>query len=354
MERAPARAEAFPGARVASWSALAGQASSRRYYRLVLDGAPVRTVVVMRLPDDPELAFGSDEGPDGPGSAPGTPRLPFLEVQRFLAARGLPVPVVHAADLVRRVLLLEDLGDESFEARLGAVPASEWPALYGAAVDLLAELHRRTERRPDEAPARPHRAIFGEALLRWELDHFREWGLEALAGPLVPAARRALDASFDARAATLARAPQGFVHRDYQSRNLHWRGDELVILDFQDAMQGPARYDLVALLNDGYVDVPEPLQRAMRARYAAARGAPDDELFELLAVHRKLKDAGRFVYIDRVRGDASFLPYVGRCLGYVDAALARWDVAAARALRELLRSSLPGFPGEVRVRSARA
>ncbi|MEO0326502.1 MAG: phosphotransferase [Myxococcota bacterium] len=354
-------AEAFPGARALGLAALAGQASSRRYYRLRLEGAAwdgggpgpadVRSSVVMRLPDDPALAFGSDEGQvpeevDGNGA----PRLPFLDVQRFLAARGLPVPAVYAVALERRLLLLEDLGDVSFEARLRDTPGERWESLYGAAVDLLAELHGRTAQRPGEAPARVHRSVFGADLLRWELDHFREWGLEALLGPLDPVTRRALDGHFDALAATLARAPRGFVHRDYQSRNLHWRGPELVLLDFQDALQGPAVYDLVALLNDGYVQVPEALQLAMRRRYAAATGRPDDALFDLVAVHRKLKDAGRFVYIDRVRGDASFLPYVGRCLGYVDAALARWGGAAARELREIF-ARLPGYPDGVKVAS---
>ncbi|MEM1415166.1 MAG: phosphotransferase, partial [Myxococcota bacterium] len=180
-------------------------------------------------------------------------------------------------------------------------------------------------------------------------DHFREWGLEALRGPLDPAARTRLDGLFDGLAAELAAAPQGFVHRDYQSRNLHWQGERLVIIDFQDAMQGPFPYDLVALLNDGYVDVPEPLQARARRRYAEATGRTPGPLFDALAVQRKLKDAGRFVYIDRVRGDASFLPYVGRCLGYVARALGRWDTVEARALHALLEDLLPGFPGRVSV-----
>ena len=345
---APALREAWPKARVTSCVALAGQASSRRYFRLELAGAPVATAVVMRLPDDPALAFGSDEGAEQAG-APGEERLPFLDVQRFLASRGLPVPRVYAADLPRRVVLLEDVGDESFEARLRVTAPEAWTSPYGAAVDLLAEFQRRCRRRDGEAPARVHQARFTGELLRWELDHFREWGLEALRGPLRPSARRALDAHFDALASSLARSPYEVVHRDYQSRNLHWRGTELVLLDFQDAFQGPALYDLVALLNDGYVEVPGPLEEAMRSRFADVLGPFDDGLYEATVVHRKLKDAGRFVYIDRVRGDASFLPHVGRCLAYVDAALGRWDTAAARALHGLLRSELPGFPRDVEV-----
>ena len=40
-------------------------------------------------------------------------------------------------------------------------------------------------------------------------------------------------------------------------------------------------------------------------------------------MQRKLKDAGRFVFIDRVRGNPSFLGYIDDSLAYVRAALAR-------------------------------
>ncbi|MEM1413339.1 MAG: hypothetical protein AAGH15_00485, partial [Myxococcota bacterium] len=142
MDLGPVLRAALPGAELLACTALAGQASTRRYYRLALRGGPA-TLIAMRLPDDPALAFGSDEGMDG-GPAVAT-RLPFLEVQRFLAEREVPVPAVAGAVLDRRVVLLEDLGDESFEARLEATPAEGWAPLYDAAVDTLAAMHLRTE-----------------------------------------------------------------------------------------------------------------------------------------------------------------------------------------------------------------
>ena len=296
-------------------------------------------MVVMALPPGP---FGSDEG----GGESQSGELPFLAVGRLLDERGVRVPRVYASDLEHGVVLLEDLGDETFEARLRARPEDE-VALYGAAVDALAAMHRACAELPEGSL--PTQKRFDEPLLRWELGHFREWGLEELHGKLTAGQEERFLGSVDSLVMSIAAAPTGFVHRDYQSRNLMWKGDELVLLDFQDALQGPRPYDLVALLCDSYVDLGEALQDAMIDRYARARGFDGTiaqtfrATFWRVAVQRKLKDAGRFVYIDRVRGNASFLPSYAPSLAYVGRALTKLGSELAD-LHGLLEAKIPGFP----------
>ena len=124
-------------------------------------------------------------------------------------------------------------------------------------------------------------------------------------------------------------------------------------IDFQDALQGPVPYDLVALLCDSYVALDAELQEAMIARYAAARGldlAPFRALFWRQALQRKLKDAGRFVYIDRVRANPGFLPSFGPSLVYVGRALTELGAELgdeAEEVRAILTRRLPGFPDTV-------
>ena len=335
---------------------LRGDASTRSYYRLERtdDGGAHRTLIAMRLPEDTGAA---DELSHAAGGS-GPPVLPFVDVQRMLAARGLPVPAVLVDDTPGRVLLLDDLSDETFEARLRRTPESGWPVLYAEAAQLLARMHSACEpQRPDESIA--FRRTFDRALLRGELDHFREWGLEALHGTLAPADRRALDACFDRVVQRILELPQGFVHRDYQSRNLMWAPragrDVLTIIDFQDALRGPQAYDLVALLNDSYVVLSAELQRATVLAYASARSfsAADTEAllagFQLVAVQRKLKDAGRFVFIDRVRGNPSFLPHYPQSLCYAGRAL---RATGETELEALLTRLVPGFPDATEVPKA--
>lgn len=336
---------------------LRGDASMRSYYRVrvsdacaVPAGAP-RSLVVMRLPQD---ALASDEATAADRPA----ELPFVDVQRLLASHGVRVPRIWVDDTIHRVLLLEDLGDETFEARVAGSPPARVYALYTQAVDLLAQMHRALAPPFDPALSIAFRRRFDRDLLRWELDHFREWGIEALHGALPAPDRRALDAAFDALADAVVALPIGFVHRDYQSRNLMFTPDgPLCVIDFQDALLGPYCYDLVALLCDSYVALDAPLQTAMRRRYAermgldAAAQAEVDRAFWLVAAQRKLKDAGRFVFIDRVRGNPDFLRWFPPSLVYAGRALAALD--GFGALAALLARLVPGFPDAVVVPARR-
>lgn len=316
----------FPGRFTGSLIRLKGDASTRSYYRVEMRspvGGQLETVVAMHLPDEPLV-----DGEEGPMRVQARA---FIDVQRFLERGHFAVPRVYAEDIAHGLILLEDLGDETFEQRVLARPESEWPEAYGAAIELLARLHQYAADTRDEAACIALRKRFDARLLRWELDHFREWGLEALSGPLSAADRAELDTQFDALTAAIVALPLGFVHRDYQSRNLMYAPDgRLVIIDFQDAFIGPAPYDLVALLCDSYLPLSPELQDAMLLRYAEQRDYTAAQLerlvrgFRLIAVQRKLKDSGRFVFLDRVRDNSSFLQYFPRSLGYV-----------ARALREL-------------------
>lgn len=324
---------------------LRGDASTRSYFRVQVSGAPhgtPSTVIAMLLPKD---AFGSDEG----GGATPTTRLPFLEVLELLKSRGIRVPDVHVEDLDRRIVLLEDLGDVTLHEALQETAEDEWLARYREAVDLLAEMHDRCEELPTDSIVARRR--FDRELLQWELDHFREWGLEALFGPTDPATSEVLREAWSTLVDTISAMPEGFVHRDYQSKNLmQTTSGELAVIDFQDALRGPRVYDLVALLCDSYVALPEGLQDAMIDRYAALRRIDAEALrheFWHVAIHRKLKDAGRFIYIDRVRKNPDFLRWFPQSLVYVGRALDH--VPSLAALGAELSAAIPGFPDAVSI-----
>jgi aminoglycoside/choline kinase family phosphotransferase len=116
-----------------------------------------------------------------------------------------------------------------------------------------------------------------------------------------------------------------------------------VWIDFQDALLGPRVYDLVALLHDSYQDLDDVFVNARLRDYASAAGMSSEELGELrlqfdrVAVQRKLKDAGRFVFLERVKHNPAFLPYVEPTLRRVARTLHRLapvepDMARLRAV----------------------
>ncbi|WP_242346026.1 aminoglycoside phosphotransferase family protein [Anaeromyxobacter terrae] len=308
---------------------LAGHASLRSYWRV---GVPPASHVVMVLPPDakPEEVT--------KGGAPA--ESPFVDVQRYLSGLGVRVPRILAFEEAEGLMVLEDLGDDMLETRLLAGEAKE--PLYERAIDQLARLRAAAEARPAGSIA--FTRSFDFDLYRWELDHFREWLLEAWKGAtLTPGEREVVDRDFDRIARALDAEPKGFTHRDYQSRNLMvLPGGEQAVIDFQDALLGPRQYDLVALLRDSYVELEAAFVEAMLRRYldrlAAAGGprlayGPFREVFDLLTVQRKLKDAGRFVFIDRVKGNPGFLVSIPASLRYVrDAFARRPDLAELHAV----------------------
>jgi aminoglycoside/choline kinase family phosphotransferase len=251
--------------------------------------------------------------------------LPFLNVHRYLERIGVRVPHVYLDAHRDGFVVLEDLTDRTLELALQETSAA---ALYGAAIDQLAKLRAGAEHHPDPRCLAWTRA-FDFDLYQWEFEHFLEYGLLGRGAKPTAAELGALRAAFEKVSRELAQAPRSFTHRDYQSRNIMVLDTgEQVVIDFQDALQGPRQYDLVALLRDSYVELDWPLVEAMLNRYVDRLGAPVDRgefiaFFDLLTVQRKLKDAGRFVFIDQVKKNPSFLVHIPSSLGYVKAALAR-------------------------------
>ena len=313
-----------------------GGASTRKYYRVALPDRS--TAVGMFVPEGAK--------PEEIQKEATRARWPFLEVRELLASRGVDVPTVFGEDTDRGWLLIEDLGDATLANHLLAAPGDK-RALYTRAVEDLADAQKKLAELPHGSVVAGR--SFDEDLLRWEIDHFREWGLDARGKTLPPDDRAALDAIADRLARQIAGWTRGFVHRDYQSRNLMVRGGKsLVWIDFQDALLGPRVYDLVALLNDSYQEFDRPFVEARLDEFAARAGLGADERgalgheFDRVTVQRKLKDAGRFVFIDRMKNNSSFLKFVAPTVAKVKHALAhlRGD-ADMEKLNEILHRAIP-------------
>jgi N-acetylmuramate 1-kinase len=330
------------GQRIVSAEPMPGGASTRLYSRVRLSDG--KTLVAMFVPggDRPEEIAGVG------GTRTGPRRWPFLEVRDLLEERGIRVPRLLGENTQDGFILLEDLGDETLAARLEARPG-ERASLYTQAVRDLCRAQVALAKLPGDSVVAAR--AFDFDLLRRELDHFREWELEAEGRVLTPSDRAVMDGIFDRLAREIASLPQSFVHRDYQSRNLMIVGGELVWIDFQDALLGPRVYDLVALLHDSYQDHDQAFVSARLAEYADAFGLPPSARaplrreLDLVTVQRKLKDAGRFVFIDRVKKNPAFLPYVKPTLRKVLCTLERMPEPDMVSLLAILRRLHPEETG---------
>jgi aminoglycoside/choline kinase family phosphotransferase len=282
---------------------LTGDASDRRYFRVLL---PDSGSIVLSLHSAP---FHFDT-------------LPFVNVARLLSAMPVPIPTVlgHAEDL--GVLALADLGDVTLQAHLGAASATEHKALYRQAVALIATLQRRGAELSSPQYL-PYGIAFDVEKLTWELDFFIKHFIEAyrgvvIAGPVKDELRQEFAAMIEA----LAAEPRVLCHRDYHSRNLMLHSGELYIIDFQDARMGPDTYDLVSLLRDSYVDLPEETVSELIAYFLAVSGRAGEERefrqrFDVMALQRNLKALGTFGYQTTARRNPVYIQYIPRTLRYV-------------------------------------
>jgi len=315
-----------------------GGASTRRFFRIKLSSAGT-SAVAMFVP-----GATTHEIHKNPGGA----RWPFLEVRELLAERGIRVPELFVDGTDQGWLVVEDLGDDTVANYLRRRPADKLD-IYRLAVRDLARAQRELATLPETSIVKSR--AFDHDLLRWEIDHFMEWAIAARGIAISDDDRATFEAIADRLANRIAGWTRGFVHRDYQSRNLMVvprAGDgepsvELAWIDFQDAMLGPRVYDLVALLSDSYQEFDANFIEERLDEYAEHAGVVNHgrillrREFDFVTVQRKLKDAGRFIFIDRKNGNPSFLPFVEPTIQKARAAIARLsDDADMRTLGALL------------------
>jgi aminoglycoside/choline kinase family phosphotransferase len=316
-----------------------GGASTRQFARVRFGEGG--SIIAIFVPD----ANRSDEVEKGNGVAA---RWPFLEVRDLLDARGIRVPRVLAEACDRGLLLVEDLGDLTLSNALEQHPEYR-TRFYQAAVRDLARAQRQLLQLPPGSVVAQR--AFDADLLLWEIQHFREWALENRGIQLTPQESAIFEAAAEFIANRIAVWPRTFVHRDYQSRNLMVRFEadgqfHLTWIDFQDALLGPRIYDMVALLGDSYQHFERAFVLERLSEFARALELESDlqQLefeFDLVTVQRKLKDAGRFVFIDRVKGNPSFLGFVEPTIDKVLHALTRLrHEPKLAALETLLRTRL--------------
>lgn len=292
-------------------TALAGDASFRRYQRL---SDARRRAVLMDAPPDKEDV------------------RPFVAVARHLKALGFGAPEVLAEDAAAGLLILEDLGDDTYTKVLDAAAPKDRAAieaeLYGLAVDVLVELHKLPPERavPKGLPSYGNGRLLDEAFL------LVQWYLPAITGRHASESqRKAYGEAWLAVFPIVHAQPKTLVLRDYHVDNLMRLGGRAGVascglLDFQDAVAGCKAYDLMSLLQDARRDVAPELAEAMMARYSAAFPDLDRKGFEaayrILAAQRHAKVIGIFTRLCLRDRKPAYLVHIPRVWRLLERALA--------------------------------
>jgi tRNA threonylcarbamoyl adenosine modification protein YjeE len=319
---------AWDGARIAY---LQGDASTRGYARLSGKQGTALLMDAPRQPDGPPIRDGKSYSQLA-CLAEDMVR-PFDAISGTLRSIGLSAPAVYAADLDAGLLLVEDLDDRLFGRELAA--GASQAELWRAAVDALVHLRQRPV---------PSKYVFADgttyslprrdrAAFEIEVELLLDWlWPELKRGPAPEEIRAEFRGLWAPVIDRLLALPPGWFLRDYHSPNLVWLPERegaarVGILDFQDALNEHFAFDLVSLLQDARVDVPEALERELFDYYCAKVAASpyaagfDREAFAAayadFGAQRNTRLLGLWARLMRRDGKPHYLQHYPRTWGYL-------------------------------------
>lgn len=291
---------------------LAGDASSRKYYRV---SKGEQSWVLMEWE-----AFAN---PD---------QFPFISIQRYCKANDIDVPEIFAFDQKTGLFILGDLGDLTLERRFWEFSNQEnIIPFYKATLDELIALHRLVLQPHKDSDCTAYQIAFDVDKFVWEMNYTYKNLFQILCPQqLTEKQETDLQKEFLNIATTLANLPQVICHRDFHSRNVMIKGEKIILIDFQDARLGPPQYDLVSLVHDSYVTLSEQSQKELIEYYlkefpeALKMFSSRQEFmryFTLQTLQRCFKACGTFAAILNQRGDKRYLKHLPHTLSKVTAAL---------------------------------
>lgn len=277
---------------------LAGDASARRYYRIVDKD---KTWVLMNWePFNPET-------------------YPFISVQKHFLSCQIQVPQIFSVGADLGVLLQDDLGDLTLERKYWESSKPEASSdFYFKTLDELIKIHDVATYSKTKSTALTTQ--FDTTKFLWEMNYAKEHLLLGLLKlKLSEATLIELEKAFIHFCKRLDHEPKVICHRDFHSRNVMIKRDQVCVIDFQDARMGPAQYDLVSLFKDSYVDISDEYANMLMNYYLENSSIKKNKsfsleqfmhIYELQSLQRCFKASGSFASFMNTRQDRRYLKYL--------------------------------------------
>lgn len=303
-----------------------GDASTRTFERLLKpDGQSAILMIAPRQPDGPPLRYGK------PYSA--IARLaedirPYVAIDQGLRQQGLSAPEIIAFDLSAGLVLMEDLGSEPIVDEEGVIQER-----YAWAATTLATLHNANlpDTLPIDADATYRIPNYDLDALSIEVELLLDWYAPQIASVQIASGAKATFVNLWRRALQEGLTTRTtWTLRDFHSPNLLWLPEragvaKVGIVDFQDCVLGHSAYDVVSLLQDARVDVPDLVELKLLTHYARLRREADAEFdmaefaraYALLGAQRATKILGIFARLDARDRKPRYLVHLPRIEKYL-------------------------------------
>ena len=290
---------AFPGClcKKIECSKLKGDGSDRKWHRLTAAG---RSLVMVD---------------HGIRKEPGISEIDsFVLIGRHLYDKGITVPGIYLYDTFSGIIFLEDLGDVNLQAVVKA--GKNIVSYYQSIIKLLIKISIVGVKQFDRSWTYQTPSYDKEVILENECRYFVDAFLKRylklnicyddFKDEFILLADKALEFSAN-----------GFMHRDFQSRNIMIKNRKAYFIDFQGGRIGPIQYDLASLLIDPYVALPRHVQDQL-LDYCINKLSSDIHInkktfclcYQYCAITRNLQILGAFGYLSRVKGKTYFEQFI--------------------------------------------
>ena len=304
---------------------LSGDGSDRAFYRLTCQG------------DSMILA---DHGISL--NAPVSEAASFEAIGRHLLAKGIPVPRIYWSDRFSGQVYLEDLGDTHLETVVKGQKGPETLALYKDALKNLALMSVKGAENFNTSWTFQTSRYDRDLIIERECLYFINAFVKGYLGLDVDADDLAEDFSCLADLA-LAHGCDGFMHRDFQSRNIMVRENRCYFIDFQSGRLGPVQYDLASLLIDPYTGLEPHIQDELLDYFLDSYQAlqPVDrkaflESYTYLKITRNLQMLGAFGFLSRIKGKTQFESHIPKAVSNLKRHMGQADDKLLENLKKII------------------
>ncbi|RKY91489.1 MAG: phosphotransferase enzyme family protein [Ignavibacteriae bacterium] len=193
----------------------------------------------------------------------------FITFTKHFLKHNLNVPRLYESDIDKNVYLIEDLGEETLfsfitKNRTGEEFPNKIKEHYKIALTELVRFQIDAFEELDLSVCYPSSSFDKQSML-WDLHYFKYYFLKLTQTPFD---EQKLEDDFTTLIDFLLSTDVDFfMYRDFQSRNIMLKNDELYFIDYQGGRKGALHYDVASLLYDAKADIPQLVRDELLEHY---------------------------------------------------------------------------------------
>ncbi|MEI6092468.1 MAG: phosphotransferase [bacterium] len=273
---------------------LAGDASTRKYYRIQGNS---KSLILMHGD-----AF--DENDSN-----------VLSIESYLEM-GVRVPSIHKIFQEQGILVQEDIGDVHLQSIKDKDLLKKY---YKDAISQLIKLQRTAfEYQTNGKEIYPLKIKFTHEKFMSELNMTSNYYIKVLSNKNITEEKELkLNDLYKSIVDEMMKQTFLVQHRDYHSRNLMIHKNNVYMIDIQDTRLGPFTYDIASLMIDPYIELEDSLYNEIKEQYYDSikdivKCTHDEysRFCDVCLIQRGIKILGTFAYQKIEKGKASYLPYI--------------------------------------------